>query len=219
MGSRYDQIDLAAVAAQWRARSQGCDTGVAGFSSDPVVGPGGLGRAVVAKTDLGELIPDPVFNGFGPRERLFAVWSAALTGPVAAATAGVSASTLRRWADCGLAPRTAWFPGRPRRWTFGDAVRCRAAVQLRSAGVPLGLVRAAFAKADWEHPVRFEVVGGDVVVIGGQGDVPATASGQLSMVVALDDVAAEALAVVAAISRPCPSVDRDGLSLVVGGSR
>ena len=57
------------------------------------------------------------------------------------------------------------------------------------------------------------------MVISGHGDVPATASGQLSMVVALDDVAAEALAVVTAIIRPCPSADRDGLSLVVGGSR
>lgn len=218
MGSRYDQIDLAAVAASWHARSARPEAEVVKLPSAPVVGPDGLGRPVVSRANLGDLIPDPVFNGFGPRERLLAVWSAALPGPVAAAVAGVSVSTLRRWAGTGLAPRTAWFPGRPRRWTFGDVVRCRAAAQLRAAGVSLLSVRSAFAKADWGQPTRFVVASGQVVVINDAEGGAATAAGQLSMVLALDDVAAEALSAVTAITRAEPSVAGEGLSLVVGGS-
>ncbi|WP_164711191.1 hypothetical protein [Euzebya pacifica] len=209
---------MAAVAAAWRARSDGCATGVIGMPSVPVISPDGMGRPVVSAADVGELIGDPVFNGFGPRERLFAVWSAALTGPVAATVAGVSVSTIRRWAGNGLAPRSAWFPGRPRRWTFGDVVRCRAAARLRTAGVALGSVQAAFGTVDWEQPTRFVVAGGEVVVINDDVDGPVTASGQLSMALELDDVAAEALSAVTAITGPGPSPSGDGLSLVVGGA-
>ena len=216
MGSRYDQIDLAAVATEWRDSLHAPPPEPVRLPTAAPLDADSFAGAVVADVDIDAII-DPPFAGFGPRERLDAVWEAAWNAKTAAAAAGVSPSTLRRWATDGVVPRSAWFPGRPRRWTFADAVRARTVARLRQAGASLAEVFRTTASIDWERPATFAVAGRSVVVADGD-HVPLTTDGQLVFATCLSELADQARAAVAHLEAPATHAEPRGLRMVLTSS-
>lgn len=223
MDSRYDSIDLAAVAAAWRAEA------LHGPSINEIV-PLPAGHAVRADTRAEPVTvglagltverpspDDEAFAGFGPRERLAASYATSFNCAWAAAACGVSPSTLRRWTATGVMAASAWFPGRPRRWLFGDIVHGRTIAALRASGVSLRRARQASALLAEIGPGGsglLRAVSDEVVVVTDHG--AATPDGQLVFESTIESLVNDARAAIAEL-HPEPRRTSD-LRLLVGSA-